>query len=77
MRHVIHLAGGNENRFLTLFQGGCTHCHEFATFVATSASRTFLAGGVARGEKLKELAPTETASVYDGSHQDVEEESWL
>jgi hypothetical protein len=28
MLHTIHLAGGMENPFLTLFQGECTHCHK-------------------------------------------------
>ncbi len=28
MMHVIHLTGGDENRFLTRFQGQCTHCHK-------------------------------------------------
>lgn len=26
--HSIHLVGGEENHFLTLFQGECTHCHK-------------------------------------------------
>ncbi len=26
--HLIHLTGGQENHFLTLFQGECTHCHK-------------------------------------------------
>jgi len=26
--HTIHLTGGEENHFLTLFQGECTHCHK-------------------------------------------------
>lgn len=26
--HVIHLTGLNENHFLTIFQGECTHCHK-------------------------------------------------
>jgi hypothetical protein len=28
MIHLIHLSGGEENHFLTLFQGECTHCHK-------------------------------------------------
>jgi mono/diheme cytochrome c family protein len=28
MVHRIHLVGGDKNRFLTLFQGECTHCHK-------------------------------------------------
>ncbi len=28
MLHNIHLIGGEENHFLTLFQGECTHCHK-------------------------------------------------
>lgn len=26
--HTIHLAGGAQNRFLTVNQGECTHCHK-------------------------------------------------
>lgn len=26
--HVIHLTGGEENHFLTEFQGECTYCHK-------------------------------------------------
>jgi len=28
MMHAIHLTGGEENHFLTIFQGECTHCHK-------------------------------------------------
>jgi hypothetical protein len=28
MMHNIHLTGGAENKFLTQFQGQCTHCHK-------------------------------------------------
>ncbi len=28
MIHVIHLTGGKENNFLTVFQGECTYCHK-------------------------------------------------
>lgn len=28
MLHEIHLTGGEENHFLTVFQGECTHCHK-------------------------------------------------
>jgi hypothetical protein len=28
MIHKIHLTGGEENPFLTLFQGECTYCHK-------------------------------------------------
>jgi hypothetical protein len=28
MLHGIHLGGGAENHFLTMFQGECTHCHK-------------------------------------------------
>jgi hypothetical protein len=28
MMHAIHLTGGRDNLFLTLFQGECTHCHK-------------------------------------------------
>lgn len=26
--HTIHLTGEDENHFLTIFQGECTHCHK-------------------------------------------------
>ena len=26
--HTIHLTGGKDNRYLTEFQGQCTHCHK-------------------------------------------------
>lgn len=26
--HLIHLSGGADNHFLTIFQGECTHCHK-------------------------------------------------
>lgn len=26
--HVVHLTGGADNHFLTIFQGECTHCHK-------------------------------------------------
>lgn len=29
MMHSIHLTGGEESHYLTLFQGECTHCHKF------------------------------------------------
>lgn len=28
MLHLIHLTGGEENHFLTIYQGECTHCHK-------------------------------------------------
>jgi hypothetical protein len=28
MLHKIHLTGGEENHFLTMYQGECTHCHK-------------------------------------------------
>ena len=28
MIHVIHLTGGKDNVFLTVFRGECTHCHK-------------------------------------------------
>lgn len=28
MLHNIHLTGGDQNRFLTVYQGECTHCHK-------------------------------------------------
>ena len=26
--HSIHLAGGSQNKFMTTYQGECTHCHK-------------------------------------------------
>ena len=31
MIHLIHLTGGQENHYMTLFQGECTHCHKLNT----------------------------------------------
>ena len=28
MLHAIHLTGGEDNHFLTIFQGECTYCHK-------------------------------------------------
>ena len=28
MLHLIHLTGGADNHFLTMFQGECTYCHK-------------------------------------------------
>ena len=28
MLHLLHLTGGRENHFMTLFGGECTHCHK-------------------------------------------------
>lgn len=28
MVHLIHLNGGKDNHYMTLFQGECTHCHK-------------------------------------------------
>lgn len=28
LMHRIHLVGGDKNHFMTLYQGGCTHCHK-------------------------------------------------
>ena len=28
LMHSIHLVGGEENHFLTVYQGECTHCHK-------------------------------------------------
>jgi len=28
MVHLVHLSGGQENHYMTLFQGECTHCHK-------------------------------------------------
>jgi len=28
MMHRIHLVGGEQNRFMTVYQGECTHCHK-------------------------------------------------
>ena len=38
MIHSIHLTGGDENHYLTLFQGECTHCHKLDA--STGAWRT-------------------------------------
>lgn len=29
MVHALHLTGGRENHFLTIFGGQCTHCHKY------------------------------------------------
>jgi len=29
MIHLIHLTGGKDNHYMTLFQGECTYCHKF------------------------------------------------
>lgn len=29
MLHALHLVGGQENHFLTVFGGECTYCHKF------------------------------------------------
>ena len=29
MVHLIHLTGGQENHYIAIFQGECTHCHKF------------------------------------------------
>ncbi len=29
MIHLIHLTGGQENHYIAIFQGECTHCHKF------------------------------------------------
>ncbi|MBE0478971.1 hypothetical protein IBX65_07655, partial [Candidatus Aerophobetes bacterium] len=31
MQHRIHLVGGEENHFITVYQGNCTWCHAFNT----------------------------------------------
>lgn len=28
--HTVHLTGGDDNHFLTIFQGECTHCHKMS-----------------------------------------------
>jgi hypothetical protein len=35
LMHQVHLVGGDENPFMSLFQGECTHCHKMD--VATGA----------------------------------------
>jgi len=30
LMHSIHLTGGDENHFMTMFQGECTHCHKLS-----------------------------------------------
>jgi len=42
--HTIHLVGGAQNKFVTMFQGECTHCHKLdqktgAWKVATAAEK--------------------------------------
>lgn len=37
MIHNIHFTGGQENHFLTLFQGECTHCHKIDSATGRSA----------------------------------------
>jgi hypothetical protein len=29
MVHLIHLTGGKDNHYMTIFQGECTYCHKF------------------------------------------------
>ena len=29
MVHLIHLMGGQDNHYMTIFKGECTHCHKF------------------------------------------------
>lgn len=29
MMHTTHLGGGEENHYMTMFQGECTYCHKF------------------------------------------------
>ena len=38
--HILHLTGGDENHFLTIFRGECTYCHKMnaATGVWTMPS---------------------------------------
>lgn len=33
--HVVHLTGGEDNHFLTIFQGECTHCHKMNATTGT------------------------------------------
>ena len=33
--HGVHLLGGAQNHFLTMFQGECTHCHKLDSQKAT------------------------------------------
>lgn len=44
MVHSIHLTGGEENHFMTLFQGECTHCHK----LDAASGRWFLVSGAER-----------------------------
>jgi hypothetical protein len=31
LMHGIHLARGEQSRFVTMFQGECTHCHKLSS----------------------------------------------
>jgi hypothetical protein len=33
--HGLHFAGGEQNHFLSMFQGECTHCHKLDAVTAT------------------------------------------
>jgi len=37
MMHLIHLAGGEDNHYLAIFQGECGFCHKFDANVGTWA----------------------------------------
>jgi hypothetical protein len=51
MLHAIHLEGGAENHFLSLFGGSCTHCHKLdrKTGRLTVPSRRGAVGAVDAG----------------------------
>ncbi len=35
MMHLIHLAGGNDNHYISLFNGNCSFCHKFDQHIGT------------------------------------------
>lgn len=38
--HRIHLVGGEENHYMTVFQGQCTYCHKFDSATGAWSSRS-------------------------------------
>lgn len=33
--HIAHLTGGKDNKFITMFNGDCSHCHKFDAKMGT------------------------------------------
>lgn len=33
--HIAHLTGGKDNKYMTMFNGDCTHCHKFDSKMGT------------------------------------------